>query len=73
MKKQSISKTDSDSGKKEKKENTNSWEMFKIPSMWVAFITFIFSTMSNGFLSVTLEPKVLRKVILLFINNWLQN
>merc|ERR1712002_1122850 len=36
-------------------------KLFAIPGIWVSFITFIFSTMSNGFLSVTLEPLVLRK------------
>lgn len=40
----------------------NIWNVLRIPGLWVAFITFIFSTMSNGFLSITLEPRILRKV-----------
>ncbi|XP_057381517.1 MFS-type transporter SLC18B1-like [Daphnia carinata] len=31
-----------------------------IPSIWIPFFTFILSTMSNGFLSINLEPQVLR-------------
>jgi hypothetical protein len=33
-----------------------------IPSIWIPFFTFIVSTMSNGFLSINLEPQVLRTV-----------
>lgn len=43
------------------KNNISLWSIFAIPSIWVSFLTFIFSTMSNGFLSITLEPLVLRK------------
>jgi len=46
----------------EKQKNDISlWAVFAIPGIWVSFLTFIFSTMSNGFLSITLEPLVLRK------------
>jgi len=36
-------------------------KMIFIPGMWVAFTVFLVSTISNGFVSVTLEPCVLRK------------
>jgi len=32
-----------------------------IPSIWIPFFTFIVSTVCNGFLSINLEPQVLRK------------
>ena len=32
-----------------------------IPGMWISFCTFVFSAMSNAFLSITLEPLVLRR------------
>lgn len=44
-----------------KKSEIQIIRLFAIPGIWVSFLTFIFSTMSNGFLSVTLEPLVLRK------------
>ncbi|XP_047493204.1 MFS-type transporter SLC18B1-like isoform X2 [Penaeus chinensis] len=51
-------KTENETGKK---KEVQIWRVFTIPGVWVSFLTFIFSTMSNGFLSVTLEPLVLRK------------
>ncbi|KAB7498083.1 MFS-type transporter, partial [Armadillidium nasatum] len=42
-------------------EKKGTFAVFKIPGVWISFITFIFSTMSNGFLSITLEPRVLRQ------------
>ncbi|XP_042889245.1 MFS-type transporter SLC18B1-like isoform X2 [Penaeus japonicus] len=51
--------TTKDEAKKE--SEVQIWRVFTIPGVWVSFLTFIFSTMSNGFLSVTLEPLVLRK------------
>ncbi|KAK4296007.1 hypothetical protein Pmani_031474 [Petrolisthes manimaculis] len=36
------------------------WKIFTVRGIWVSFLTFIFSTMSNGFLSITLEPQVIR-------------
>ncbi|XP_047736576.1 MFS-type transporter SLC18B1 [Hyalella azteca] len=36
-------------------------DVVRIPGMWISFVTFVFSTMSNGFLSITLEAVVLRK------------
>lgn len=47
--------------KSEKSEEVKIWKIFTIGGIYVSFITFIFSTMSNGFLSITLEPQVLRK------------
>jgi len=35
--------------------------ILKIPSIWFSFVTFIVATMCNGFLSINLEPKVLRQ------------
>jgi len=32
-----------------------------IPSIWFSFVTFIVATVCNGFLSINLEPKVLRR------------
>lgn len=51
----------SDSCPSEKKREIQISQLFAIPGIWVSFLTFVFSTMSNGFLSVTLEPLVLRK------------
>lgn len=39
-------------------------KVFRIPAVWIAFSVFIVSTMSNGFLSVTLEPQILRQYAL---------
>ena len=49
-------------GKPKKKNSGVDWSIMKVPGLWISFLTFIFSTMSNGFLSITLEPHVLRKV-----------
>ena len=35
--------------------------MLKIPRIWFSFTTFIVATACNGFLSVNLEPQVLRR------------
>lgn len=35
--------------------------VLKIPTIWFSFVTFIIATMCNGFLSINLEPKVLRQ------------
>jgi len=44
-----------------KKKNTLSvFKMLCIPTIWFSFGAFIISTMCNGFLSITLEPQVLR-------------
>lgn len=45
--------------KKSKKEITVS-NMLSIPLIWFSFMTFIVATACNGFLSINLEPKVLR-------------
>jgi len=34
--------------------------VLRIPTIWFSFLTFIVATMCNGFLSINLEPKVLR-------------
>ncbi|KAK7045741.1 hypothetical protein SK128_012500, partial [Halocaridina rubra] len=52
---------DANSKKNDQKPQIKMFRLFLIPGIWVSFLTFIFSTMSNGFLSVTLEPLVLRK------------
>ncbi|XP_071515877.1 MFS-type transporter SLC18B1-like [Panulirus ornatus] len=44
----------------ESDEEIELWKIATIKGIWVSFITFILSTMSNGFLSITLEPQVLR-------------
>jgi len=54
-----INQTDSKG--ESSKNDISLWSVFAIPGIWVSFLTFIFSTMSNGFLSITLEPLVLRK------------
>ena len=35
--------------------------MLRIPLIWFSFLTFIVATACNGFLSINLEPKVLRR------------
>ena len=35
-------------------------KMLRIPTIWFSFTSFIVATMCNGFLSINLEPKVLR-------------
>ncbi|CAL4062187.1 unnamed protein product [Meganyctiphanes norvegica] len=50
-----------DSKGESRKCDISLWSIFAVPGIWVSFLTFIFSTMSNGFLSITLEPLVLRK------------
>lgn len=41
---------------------TSSLSILFIPTIWIPFLTFVVSTMSNGFLSINLEPQVLRTV-----------
>ncbi|XP_043225677.1 MFS-type transporter SLC18B1-like [Amphibalanus amphitrite] len=36
-------------------------QMLRIPGIWVAFVSFLVSTLSTGFLSITLEAQILRK------------
>ena len=43
-------------------KSVSSLAILCVPSIWIPFFTFIVSTMSNGFLSINLEPQVLRKV-----------
>ena len=45
--------------KKEKKVSV--FNMLSIPTIWFSFVAFIIATMCNGFLSVNLEPEVLRQ------------
>ena len=36
--------------------------LMKIPTIWISFSGLILSTVANGFITITLEPQVLRKV-----------
>lgn len=47
------------SGRK-KKGKVSVLKMLRIPTIWFSFITFVVATMCNGFLSINLEPQVLR-------------
>jgi len=49
-----------DSPKRRKKEKVSLWKMLTIPSIWFSFSAFIVATVCNGFLSVNLEPQVIR-------------
>jgi len=45
-----------------KKKNKGSvFKMLSIPTIWFSFVAFIIATMCNGFLSINLEPQVLRQ------------
>jgi len=35
--------------------------MMRIPGMWISFGAFLVSTLANGFISITLEPQILRQ------------
>jgi len=50
-----------DSTKSDPKSKVTLTKMLSIPTIWFAFLTFIVSTMTNGFLSINLEPKILRR------------
>lgn len=45
---------------KKKKGKASVCKILSIPSVWLSFIAFIVATMCNGFLSVNLEPQVIR-------------
>jgi len=44
-----------------KKGKVSVLKMLKIPTIWFSFASFIIATMCNGFLSINLEPQVLRR------------
>eukprot|EP00088_Acartia_fossae_P037743 TRINITY_DN389_c0_g1_i1.p1 TRINITY_DN389_c0_g1~~TRINITY_DN389_c0_g1_i1.p1 ORF type:complete len:619 (+),score=106.23 TRINITY_DN389_c0_g1_i1:168-2024(+) len=45
---------------KKKKGKASVCKILSIPSVWLSFVAFIVATMCNGFLSVNLEPSVIR-------------
>jgi len=45
---------------RKKKGKASVCKMMLIPSIWFSFVAFVVATMCNGFLSVNLEPKVIR-------------
>eukprot|EP00092_Neocalanus_flemingeri_P025069 GFUD01027185.1.p1 GENE.GFUD01027185.1~~GFUD01027185.1.p1 ORF type:complete len:612 (+),score=38.32 GFUD01027185.1:260-2095(+) len=45
---------------KKRKNKVSVFKMFCIPTIWFSFVAFIIATMCNGFLSINLEPQVLR-------------
>merc|ERR1739847_103577 len=45
---------------KKKKGKATVCKILSVPSVWLSFIAFIVATMCNGFLSVNLEPQVIR-------------
>jgi len=45
---------------RKKKGKASVCKILSIPTVWFSFIAFVVATMCNGFLSVNLEPKVLR-------------
>lgn len=46
---------------KEQEKKVTIVNVLKIPTIWFSFTTFIIATVCNGFLSINLEPKVLRQ------------
>eukprot|EP00088_Acartia_fossae_P029130 TRINITY_DN2995_c0_g1_i1.p1 TRINITY_DN2995_c0_g1~~TRINITY_DN2995_c0_g1_i1.p1 ORF type:complete len:597 (-),score=41.24 TRINITY_DN2995_c0_g1_i1:347-2137(-) len=51
---------DDDQCRKRKKKKVSVLKMLTIPTIWFSFSAFIVATMCNGFLSVNLEPQVIR-------------
>jgi len=45
---------------KKRKGKASVCKILSIPSVWLSFVAFIVATMCNGFLSVNLEPQVIR-------------
>jgi len=45
---------------RKKKNKVSVFKMLCIPTIWFSFVAFIIATMCNGFLSINLEPQVLR-------------
>jgi len=46
---------------KKKKNKVSALKMLGIPTIWFSFLAFIIATVCNGFLSINLEPQVLRQ------------
>ena len=44
-----------------KKNKLSVCKILSIPTIWFSFVAFIIATMCNGFISVNLEPEVLRQ------------
>ena len=52
---------DRDYGHSKKKNKLSVCKILSIPTIWFSFVAFIIATMCNGFISVNLEPEVLRQ------------
>jgi len=52
---------DASATNRKKKGKVSLMKVLKIPTIWFSFLAFIVATICNGFLSVNLEPKVLRQ------------
>ena len=50
-----------DKRKTELSKKVGIMNVLKIPTIWFSFVTFIVATVCNGFLSINLEPRVLRR------------
>merc|ERR1719221_45862 len=50
-----------DYGPSKKKNKLTVSKILRIPTIWFSFLAFIVATMCNGFISVNLEPEVLRQ------------
>ena len=50
----------SDTRRTEIAKKVTIFNVLRIPTIWFSFITFIVATVCNGFLSINLEPRVLR-------------
>ena len=56
-----FSQEDTDHQRNKKKNKLSILKILSIPTIWFSFLAFIIATMCNGFLSVNLEPSVLRQ------------
>jgi len=52
---------DREYGHSKKKNKLSVCKILSIPTIWFSFVAFIIATMCNGFISVNLEPEVLRQ------------
>ena len=52
---------DREYGHSKKKNKLSVRKILSIPTIWFSFVAFIIATMCNGFISVNLEPEVLRQ------------
>jgi len=58
---QSSENEQSNEDKKVPTKNISIMQILAIPTIWFSFVTFVVATVCNGFLSINLEPKVLRR------------